>query len=85
MRGRKWLKLLTSGELGRYLKDAKSSGSATKMFVGATAIIIIIIIIIIICYHFCAGYLQVYTWKKHVSRAGLANLLEGARPKYSLL
>jgi hypothetical protein len=57
MRGRKWLKLLTNDELGHYLKDAKSSGSATKVFVAA-----IVIIIIIICYHFCAGCLQVYTY-----------------------
>ena len=56
MRGRKWLKLLISGELWRYPNDAKSSGSATRVFV--------IAIIIIICYHFYAGYLQVYNWNK---------------------
>jgi hypothetical protein len=28
-----------------------------------------IIIIIIICYHLYARYLQLYTWKKNVSRA----------------
>jgi hypothetical protein len=61
MRERKWLKLLTNGELGRYPKDAKSSGSVTQVFVAAIAVIIIIIIIIIICYHLYAGYLQVYT------------------------
>ena len=60
MRGRKWFKLLSNGELGRCPKDAKSSGSATRVFVAAT----VIIIIIIICHHFIAGYLQVYTWNK---------------------
>jgi len=52
MRGRKWLMLLSNGELGRYPKDAKSSGSATRVFVA---------IIIIISYHFNVGYLQVCT------------------------
>jgi len=58
MRGRKWLKLFTNGELGPYPKDAKSSGSVTRVFAG------IIIIIIIICYHFYGWYLQVYAWNK---------------------
>jgi len=56
MRGRKWLMLPSNGELGRWPKYAKSSGSATRVFVA-----IIIIIIIIICYHFSAGFIQVYT------------------------
>jgi hypothetical protein len=56
--GRNWLKLLTNGELWCYPNDAKSSGSATRIFV------IIIIITIIISSHIYAGHSQLHTWNK---------------------